>query len=78
MKHIKKIIVLFVVFIMAKGCQQSSKPGVIKEINIDRMEEKFENKDTFVVMITQTNCSYCKDFHELLDDWLPTHNLTLY
>ncbi len=68
-------------FVMITGCQthqESSKPGTIKEINIDKMVEKFDNEDTFVVMITQTDCGYCKDFHELLDNWLPTHNLTIY
>lgn len=68
-------------FVMITGCkanQESSKPGTIKEINIDKMVEKIEDEDTFVVMITQSNCEYCKDFHELLDNWLPTHNLTIY
>lgn len=81
MKCIKKIIVLLMAFVMVTGCQtnpESSKPGTIKEINIDKMVEKFDNEDTFVVMITQTDCGYCKDFHELLDNWLPTHNLTIY
>ena len=58
MKCIKKIIVLLMAFVMITGCQthqESSKPGTIKEINIDKMVEKFDDEDTFVVMITQTD-----------------------
>ena len=39
-------------FVMITGCQthqESSKPGTIKEINIDKMVEKFDDEDTFVV-----------------------------
>ena len=46
MKCIKKIIVLLMAFVMVTGCQtnpESSKPGTIKEINIDKMVEKFAN-----------------------------------
>lgn len=48
------------------------------ELNFDELTEKIENKETFILVITQTDCSHCAEYKPVLEKVLLDHKLTAY
>lgn len=61
-----------------KEYERDSNPGQVVTITMAQMEEKIANKETFVVSFETTYCMYCQRLHEILDEYLKTHNVVLY
>ncbi len=74
----KKKIFLMAIFFLAiftlTGCGMQSTS--IEEINLDTLKEKIENKDSFILEITQTGCSHCAEFSPRLQSILSDHQIT--
>lgn len=85
----KKFLVIcscLVVFLVS-GCNgttnvsytRDTSAGEIIPITYEEYEAMKKTDDTYMVLITQTNCGYCKTYKkEVLDEYLPKHGLTIY
>lgn len=62
------------------GKQDSKKyeAGHVEAITTAQLVEKMQNKESFTMVFTQTTCSHCKTFLEMLNGYLPNHNLVIY
>ena len=81
---INLIIVLLVIilictlgyFLINKNKQE--KYDNVKNINISELKEKIDNKDSFILVITQDTCSHCKSYLPVINDIGKTYNVTFY
>ena len=65
---LKKILALCLCLSLV-GCgkinyERSTEPGVIKEITMADVQNKIDNKETFMFVFTQPSCHNCADFKE--------------
>lgn len=82
----RKIIRLFGIFactlLLLSGCsskyERDSEPGRIETITVAQMQEMIERKESFAIVFTQTTCSHCIEFKEMLDGYLLNHHVVLY
>ena len=75
MKNKKIWIILGIVLILVGGCfltykLLNKKYSNIQSITVSELEQKINNKDSFVLVLSQTGCSHCKQY-------LPELNRTL-
>ena len=54
------------------------KKNYCTEISLEQLEDKINNKDTFILFIGSTNCSHCKDFQPTLNQIIKDYDLTIY
>lgn len=52
--------------------------GEVVAISLDEAVAKIEEKDTFVVVLSQTYCGHCMEFFSSSDDYTKEIGLTLY
>lgn len=72
------ICVLFLVFGLV-ACK-SELAGSLTEITMSDMLQKMDNDETFIVMFSQTSCSFCKAYKENLKEFMvdkPLHILLI-
>lgn len=48
------------------------------EITYKELEEKVNNKETFILVLTQTNCSHCHEYKPVLKKVLHENNIYAY
>lgn len=48
------------------------------KLSFNELEEKINNKDTFILVITQTTCSHCQEYKPNLKKVLADYNLYAY
>ena len=48
------------------------------EINVKELKEKIDNKETFILVVTRTDCSHCEAFKPVLKDVYKEYNITGY
>ena len=80
MKSFKGII-LILSLILLVGCSANSSPASpseIQTINLDQVDEKIANQDSFIVYYAQSDCGYSHDFDEILSEFVPNHPITIY
>jgi len=63
MKKLLSVLSLFVLVIGLVGCGSSSTatPGDV--------ESKIENKESFIVVVSASTCSFCKDYEPIIEDF---------
>ncbi len=66
---------IFLVYQFAFEKQEESK---LIDIQVSDFVEKIENKDTFILVISQTGCSHCEQYLPELDRTLKEKNLNAY
>ena len=80
MKGLKGI--LFTVsLVLLVGCStsvSSASPGEIVLVNLDQIDEKVKNQDSFIVYYAQSDCGYCHDFDEILSEYIPEHPVKIF
>ena len=80
----KKIVCIFacIMALALGGCSSSyerdSTPGEVVRVTVGEMQSMIDKKESFAIVFTQTQCSHCIVFHEMLDEYLLYHNITLY
>ena len=57
MKYFKLIIIVLGVFLLT-GCASNH----VKEINYSELKDMIKNKQSFIVVVTQTGCSHCIEY----------------
>ena len=50
----------------------------LREIKYNQVEKKIENKESFVLLLSQTTCSHCKDFKPKLARVANKYKVTIY
>lgn len=59
--------------------ERNTEQGRIEIVQFADMQEKMENKETFVMSFSQKNCSHCIAFRdEVLPDYIVDHGFTFY
>lgn len=48
------------------------------ELTFDELQQKVDNKDSFILVITQTNCAHCAEYKPVLKKVLAKHEITAY
>lgn len=69
-------LIILIGILFLSGC--SSNVNTIKEIDFDTLQNKLNNKDTFILEIIQTGCSHCEEFSPVLRKVLGDYNITGY
>ena len=74
-KKIKFLLIgIFIVFLT--GCGNSS--NTITEIDYSKLEDLIDNKESFILEMSQTGCSHCEEFSPRFTAVLKTNDLTAY
>jgi len=61
------------------GCgADSSEPGRVETITIAQLKEKMDKQEDFALVFTMTWCGHCATFMDMLDGYLPDHNVVVY
>lgn len=78
--RIQRYLVLWVSFLLLlSGCHSgSATPGRMESITTLQLEEKMKQQEDMVVVFTMSTCVHCQTFKEMLEDYLPDHNVVLY
>lgn len=48
------------------------------ELNMSELQSKINNKETFILVISQTDCSHCAEYKPILKEVLAENNITAY
>lgn len=65
-------------FLGKKINENDNKMSHVVELNIDTLKEKVENKDNFILVITQTGCSHCEAFLPVVNKVGEKYDITFY
>ncbi len=71
------IVVLIGIFLVYKFAFSSENSHIIP-ITVNELESKINNKDSFILVITQTGCSHCEQYLPELEYTLEEVNLEAY
>lgn len=47
-------------------------------VNLDEVKEKIESKESFFIVITNKECTYCDELYEILDEYEPKPKVQIY
>lgn len=72
------IIICLGAFLVYRLAFVEGKNDPVKNITIHELETKINNKETFMLVITQTGCSHCEQYLPELSRTLSQHDLTAY
>lgn len=64
--------------LLLSGCSGSSTPGRIETITTAQLVEKMNQQEDLTLVFTMSDCVHCKTFKEMLEEYLPDHNVVLY
>ena len=85
MKNENKVnlIIVIVVIILVGGLaffflSKNMQTDGVKNINISELREKINNKDSFMLVITQDGCTHCKAYLPTIRKIANQYNLTFY
>lgn len=82
MKSKKRVIVLVsicvVILIGAIIFDVTTSKSYFKEIKYDNLIEKVNNKDSFVLLVSQTICDHCKNYKPLLREVADDNKVMVY
>ena len=71
-------ICLFIIVIGGFILSSAFDKKYLKEIKYDEVVKKIENKDSFVLLLSQTTCSHCMDFKPKLRKVAKKYKLVVY
>lgn len=82
MKNKNKIYILasicFILLIIFGILNIKDKKSYFKEIKYDKVIEKIDNKESFVLVLSQTTCSHCMDYKPKVESVANEYKLTIY
>lgn len=82
MKKLFACFMMVTLTVMLSACSSSyerdTSAGEVIDITVNEMSEKINKKETFAIVFTQTTCSHCIDFKNMLSGYLLDHKVTLY
>ncbi len=76
------LIVIGIVLVVVLAClyffDAFAKDNYCTEITFEQLEEKMNNKDTFIIFFGSTICSHCKDFQPTLNRVIKEYDIIIY
>ncbi len=83
MKRAKKrililVVICLVVLVGAVIADKMLDKSYLKEIKYNEVKEKIDNKDSFILLLSQTTCSHCMDFKPKLKSVANKYEVTVY
>lgn len=82
MKSRKRIIILFsvclVILIGAVIADHFLSKSYLQEVKYKEVMEKIDNKESFVLLLSQTTCSHCMDFKPKLEKVANKYKVNIY
>lgn len=69
---------LFGYAIIVSAIETAAKDKTLIELSYKELEKKINNKDTFILVITQTKCSHCAQYKPVLKEVLYEYDLKAY
>ena len=72
------VVILIVCMVAFFFLKDNFTTNYVKKINISELKEKIDNKDSFILVITQDGCSHCKAYLPTITKIAREHNLTFY
>ena len=73
MKKLNKLFLVIVLFLVATGCGNKN----FKEISYKEYHELLDNKETFILEIMKTDCTYCKKLKPKLEEVAKEYDLEI-
>lgn len=70
---IKKILVLLIAIVLLTGCSNN-----LKRVSYNELEKMIENKETFILEISQDGCSHCEEYKPTITKVLKDNNIEAY
>lgn len=78
----KKIIIIvsicIIILIGALIVDNHINNSYLKELNYKEVMEKLDNKENFILLVSQTTCSHCKEYKPVFKKILRKYKLTAY
>ncbi len=86
----KKILIFVIVAIVIAACvgliyagtilhgKETNEDKHLVEITFNELQEKANNKETFILLVSQTNCSHCLEFKPTFKKVLAKYDITAY
>lgn len=72
MKKVLMLITMSLVLALT-ACTPKRDPFEIRSITVDKIEEKMEQKDSFIFVVVRENCPYCKKVEEYIEETKSQH-----
>ncbi len=69
-----KIVILIMVTTMLVGCTK----GSIINIGFEELNNKLENKDSFILVVAQEGCPHCQKYEETLNELISKYKIDIY
>ena len=54
------------------------KTGALEELTYKEVQEKIDNKEDFVIVLSQTTCSHCAEYKPTIKQIAKKHKITIY
>ncbi len=71
-------LLIFGVFIKNKNKENDNSNNKIVELSMADLNKKIEDKDTFILLITQTGCSHCEAFLKTVKNTIKDYDIVFY
>lgn len=69
---------LLIFAMISSAITNAEKDKTLISISFKELEKKIENKDTFILVLTQKQCSHCLEYKPVLKEVLYEYNLKAY
>lgn len=61
-----------------KNKEKNTIEDKIIELTFDELNKKINNKDTFILIVSQTGCSHCKTYKEIVNNIINKYDVDFY
>lgn len=72
------ILILSSSFLLLDTMANSKPKGELKEITYEEITKKVANKDSFILIVSQSTCSHCATYKPKVEQICKEHNLDVY
>ncbi len=70
------IFIAIIIFLIINNLINSG--NTLEELTWEQTQEKINNKEDFVIVLTQTTCSHCMEYKPILKKVAKNNNITIY
>ena len=72
------IVILFILIIVLLINNNNTPKGNLEEITYNQIQKKINNKEDFVIVLSQTTCSHCAEYKPKVKQVAKKYNITIY
>lgn len=72
------ILILFFSILFYATTKNEKNTSLVTFITMSTLKEKLENKDSFVLILSQDGCSHCEAYLKTVDKVISKYNVTIY